>query len=418
MDQQISSSIIEEFMKAEGLEENDLQVLRRYLSRSAWSLNKEIVGVREFLESPHYMNAKGVLYPAVLEALIELNEGEYDEAVVTGGIGSGKSTLAVYTQAYQLYLLSCYRNPQAVFGLDPSSEIVIVFQSINEKLAKCVDFERFKEMISTSNYFRNHFMFDRNIESELRFPNRIIVKPVVGLEVGTIGQNVISGIIDEVNFMNTVDNSKRSVDGGAYDQAVALYNSISRRRKSRFMAKGKLPGILCIVSSKRYPGQFTDQKMEEASKQLKETGKSSIYVYDKRVWDIKPDAFIGEWFHVFVGDETRKPRILEENEEIHPGDRELITPVPVEYKSEFEKDIMNALRDIAGVSTLAIHPFIMDTEALAECFGTHRSILSSNATDFENPKLVICPSLFVDKESPRFVHVDLALTGLSQDLPG
>ena len=37
-----------------------------------------------------------------------------------------------------------------------------------------------------------------------------------------------------------------------------------------------------------------------------------IYVYDKRLWDIRPERFCGELFRVFVGDETRKPRILAE----------------------------------------------------------------------------------------------------------
>jgi hypothetical protein len=85
------------------------------------------VPVRQFLESPEYMGAKGIIYPAILEALEELNSGEYEEAVLTGAIGAGKSTIALYTQAYQLYVLSCYRDPHALFGLDPSSEILIVF---------------------------------------------------------------------------------------------------------------------------------------------------------------------------------------------------------------------------------------------------------------------------------------------------
>ena len=56
----------------------------------------------------------------------------------------------------------------------------------------------------------------------------------------------MGGLIDELNYMSVVEKSKVAVDKGTYDQAILLYNSIARRRKSRFMENGKLPGILCL----------------------------------------------------------------------------------------------------------------------------------------------------------------------------
>lgn len=373
-------------------------------------MSHEPVGIIDFIEDKEFLNAKGVLYPAVLREMKELNSGNYVEAVLTGAIGTGKTTIALYTTAYQLYLLSCMHKPHAIFGLDPASEILMIFQSITEKLAKSVDYMRFKSMIDNSPYFKAHFPYDNSIESEMRFPNRIIVKPVSGADTAAIGQNVMGGIIDELNYMALVENSKASVDGGTYDQAVAVYNSISRRRKSRFMNQGKLPGILCLVSSKRYPGQFTDVKEEEAL-----TDKT-IFVYNKRVWDIKPDAFIGDWFKVFPGDETRKPRILEPKEKLSDEDLLLVEDIPVEYRTEFEHDIINALREIAGLSTLAKHPFMMETEAVANCFGTHHSILSRDDVDFVETQLEIYPKRFEFQEYPRWAHLDLAVTGDSVGL--
>ena len=77
------------------------------------------MGIKEFICSPHYLNKDKEIYPGVLEAAEELNTGRYVEAIMTGGIGSGKTTLALYTNAYQLYLLSCMRSPHKQFGLDP-----------------------------------------------------------------------------------------------------------------------------------------------------------------------------------------------------------------------------------------------------------------------------------------------------------
>jgi hypothetical protein len=78
------------------------------------------------------------------------------------------------------------------------------------------------------------------------FANNIKVKPGGGQDIAAIGQNVIGGIIDEVNFMAVVEDSKLMRDGSVYDQAAENYNSIARRRESRFMQQGMLPGLLCL----------------------------------------------------------------------------------------------------------------------------------------------------------------------------
>lgn len=370
------------------------------------------VSVRQFIEDPYFMDSKGVLYPVVLDCMEEMNNGEYQETVLTGAIGTGKSTIALYTTAYQLYLLSCYKCPHDLFGLDPSSEIVFIFQSISASLAKAVDYERFKAMVEKSQYFKEHFPFNKDIVSELRFPNRIIVKAVSGHETGAIGQNVIGGVIDEMNFMAVVENSKSSVDGGTYDQAMALYNSIARRRKSRFMKAGKMPGLLCLVSSKRYPGQFTDKKEEEANREIEMKGKSSIYIYDKRTWDIKPPGtFSGKWFSIFIGDEGRKPRVLTDDEEITVEDLALVMQIPEEYRMEFETDMMNSLRDIAGVSTLAKHPFIVDRDAIRSAMRKEKKLFERETVDFTKTQLAIRKADILRPHLPRFVHIDLAISG-------
>ena len=126
---------------------------------------------------------------------------------------------------------------------------------------------------------------------------------------------------------------------------------------------------------------------------------------------LNPTLFVGNRFNIFVGDTTRQPRILEEDEEVSAHDKGLVMNIPIEYRKEFERDIMNALRDISGVSTLASHPFLMNAEAVSDCFGTHESILSSTVTDFVSPKLQICKDRITCHKAPRWMHIDLSLTG-------
>ena len=362
------------------------------------------VDFRTFTESAQLLNKKGVLWPRVIECGSEINSGKYVEAVLTGGIGVAKTTIAIYTQAYQVYVLSCLAAPHVLFDLDPSSEILIVFQSINKNLAQDVDYKRFRDMIVSSPYFNNVYPFDSGRESDMRFPRNLIVKPVAGHDTAAIGQNVIGGIIDEVNFMAVVENSKATRDGTTYDQATQNYNSIARRRESRFMQMGTLPGMLCLVSSRNYPGQFTDKKEAEAR-----TNKR-IYVYDKRLWEIRPERFNGEKFRVFIGDETRKPRILEDNELVAEADERLVMGVPTEYRQTFENDLLPALRDVAGVATQALHPFMLNTEAVTGCFGTVQSIASRDDCDFKASKVQLYPARVMNPNEPRFCHIDLALS--------
>lgn len=370
------------------------------------------VDIETFVESEGFLNRRGVLYPAVMDELRELNSGKYDEAVLTGAIGTGKSTIALFTMAYQLYVLSCLKDPHQLYGLDPASEIVFAFQSLNKMLADSIDYTRFRAMIEGSAYFAHYFPFRKSLGSEMVFPKNIVVRPLSGNVNAAIGSNIFGGIIDEVNFMAVVEQSKNATDGGTFDQANEMYNAIVRRRKSRFMAAGgHLPGVLCLVSSKRYPGEFTDRKQVEAREEFALIGKTRIFVYDRRLWDIKPEGTYGkERFNLFLGDVTRKPRILDDRAEVAADDAHLVMEVPEEFRSEFARDILSAIRDIAGSATFALHPFIVNTEAVAKAFGARQSILMTQETDF-----VVRPSVYTERilrpAEPRMAHVDLALSG-------
>jgi hypothetical protein len=213
--------------------------------------------------------------------------------------------------------------------------------------------------------------------------------------------------------MAVVEQSKNAADGGTFDQANEMYNSIVRRRKSRFMtAGGHLPGVLCLVSSKRYPGEFTDRKQVEAREEITRTGKTTIFIYDRRLWEIKPKGIYGqERFKLFLGDVARKPRILETGTEVAAEDSHLVMEVPEEFRSEFTRDILSAIRDIAGSATFALYPFIVNTEAVAKAFGARQSVLSTQETDFVVARPLLYPKRILRPDEPRLAHVDLGLTG-------
>lgn len=375
----------------------------------ALQLKRYPVDIETFLFDPYYLGkARREVYPEVLAELVAINNAggrrivnPYTEGVFTGGIGSAKSTTALYTNAYQLYVLSCFYDPHLAFNLDSSSEIVFVFLAVAGDAAS-VDYERFYAMLKDSPYFNVDFPYNKRLTTEMHFPNRIQIIP----GVNPIGQNVLGGMIDEVNFGAVIQNSKRSRDGGTYNQALTMYTTLARRRKTRFSMGGSMSGILCLVSSRNYEGEFTDLKLEEAKTD------ASIYIYDKRAWEVKPEgSFSGKWFRVFVGGNGKVPYVLPEGARVDAEDEPFVMPIPVEFRRDFDQDLYGSLRDIAGVGTSAKFPFFTDAGSVAAMFNRHASILNLEETDLVTTQLKILSNRFRDLDKPRWVHVDLGVTG-------
>jgi len=320
----------------------------------------KIVDIEEFINSRDYMNQTGSVRPAIM---LKLNEffasDDYIEGVLTGAIGIGKNYFTDMAMAYMLYKLSCYENPQLEFDLAPGSTIFFIAQSKTYALAKKVVFDQFAERLRLSPYFTKNFRFDPGVKSELRFPNQIVILPVGGNDTAALGMNVFGGVIDELNFMARTRDSveTRFTNEDEYDQAERLYSTIIRRMKSRFMQKGKLPGRLMLISSRNYPGDFTSRKIEEAKVD------KSIFVMCYSQWEALPaDRFEGEKFLIEVGNELKQSRIIKEKSDAL--DEDDVVEVPIEYKTEFERDIDAALRDLGGIAVSTRAPFIPYRELL------------------------------------------------------
>lgn len=370
------------------------------------------VNVRDFVLGEQFLNQRGEdgepsVFEPVLQAVQDVCTGNYVESLWTGAIGTGKTTAALLVQTYEAYRLLCLKDPHSTLGLMAGHEIVILFQSLDAKKSEDVDHTRFRAVLDRAPVFKDPwFAPDWDVTSETRFPRNLVAKPVSGLESAGLGLNVIGGVLDELDSMAVVGKSARSRDAGKYDQAIALYNAIHRRRMSRFLRGGSLAGMLCLVGSKQYSGAFTDRKAEEAKRTP-----GRIYVYDKRVWEIKPKDFGTKRFRVFVGDATRMPRIVPAGDHV-VEDADLIHPVPTEFQPEFERDMVGAIRDILGISTAATTPFIMNREAIAGAFSRHASCLTLPQCDFRATTVRIQPRAWKGSERfKRFAHMDAALTG-------
>ncbi len=341
-------------------------------------LIRPIVSVEEFILSSEYLRQEGVVRYAIIKELVRLfTTGHYIEAVLTGGIGIGKNYFADLALSYMVYRLSCFQSPQVEFDLAPGSNIVFALQSVTEQLAKKVVFSSFREEILDSPYFQQNFPPDSGIKTELKFPNNISVTPLSSSDTSALGMNVFGGIIDEINFMPKTKGSQMAKLRGEeeYDKAKNVYLTILRRMKSRFlMAGGKLPGKLLLVASSNYPGDFTDEKKKDAEMD------KTIFVMDMPQWEahrqksgrLDPKRYVGTTFLIEIGDERKPAQIIAER--CDADDITNIIEVPTEYKTDFEKNMDDALRDIAGMPRAKRHVFISNRQDIFDAEEMFRSM--------------------------------------------
>lgn len=382
------------------------------------------VKVEEFVNDPYFLGSvlRGNVFPKIIDDLTDLFEGNYSEVLLAGSIGWGKSTMAYIGICYDVYLVSCLKSPQDQFGLLPGTSLAFINVSVNKTQAMKIVFSGLSNLVKSSPYFKSMFTPEPNITTEIRFPRNIFCYPVAASEQALLGEGVFSAAFDEMNFYKIVERSKLMPEGGTYDQAVSLYDKISRRIRSRMNQRGRLPGHLWMISSARYPNDFTERKAREALEDKR------IFVREYSNWETRPvNFYMSRTFKVEVGDISKRTRVLDGTEENVSQDR--IIEVPLDYKEEFEKDPDGAVRDYAGISILTVKPFMARREKITDMFkrgealGMKHPYSAFTVTLQDSRELLIEENLpwkmitgkngSVTKrmeDGPYFAHIDLAKT--------
>jgi len=328
------------------------------------------------------------------------------------------TTIATIILAYDLFCLSCEVSPQKQFGLMPTTDITFALLNKTDYLAKSITYSRFRKLVEKIPYFNKEFPFDKRLESVLKFPNNIIMVPAAAYNDKIMGSNIVGGIVDEMNFMDRVQGSKKVQGKDTFDQAVEIYFNIKRRIKSRFYDKSqKMAGHLCVVSSKAYVGDFTEKAIEASERD----NDGLTYIFDKAQWDVKPrHLFSDKNFIVELGDERYNSRILVN--EYEKRKNSTVIQVPVDFIKDFREDIEGALKDFAGITPKTNKPFFYDREAVWKCSDLFKEKGYNSVYDFTEisvlPKEGIPPREGYKIDNPtkrRVAHIDL---GLKRDACG
>jgi hypothetical protein len=376
-----------------------------------------VVDIETWLKEPYYFGKAHNLWPKLIDDMIELFTGDYYEVILSGSIGWGKSYFSKVALCRVFYEISCMRHPQASFGQDPNATLAVAALSVNEKLAKKVLFEDLQSMLSVSPYFKERFK-PHMTQTELRFPRKVWATCASTSQNSVLGLNVIAAILDETNFMGQMSKEQKAshIRHKHVDNAELLYAAINRRIKSRFLRQGKLPSKLFLVSSKQTLGDFTERRIIEAQDD------PHVFVREYSQWGAKDaKVFMPSRFNVLVGNDVMASRILDRPEDIESmknRDDVQVIEVPEDFRDDFERDIDNAIRDIAGIATVAIMPFFRNREKIMECVDAgYRHPFTQDSWDMTEAGKFITEELFeinaAGERVPRFhpdasrhVHID------------
>jgi hypothetical protein len=406
----------------------------KYISR----LKRIPVTIEEFVDSPEFMgNLEIELWPNLRRDVFAINPDIFagdqgvHEVLMGGATAIGKSFMANVTQAYQLYHFSCIDKPQLLYNLSINTPIVFMFYSVSEKVTRRVLYEPFRSLFVNMPYTQKWMRYDKYKESELVFEGGLQVVPTLANVQAMVGQAIASATEDEVNFMNVIENSMTVVGnrgmGGKYDQAEVVHSTVTRRRKGRFTSRGPVPGCIIASSSTRYNQDFLDRRIEQVKTNREDdtNDKSKVVWFRRKQYEVQPsDRFEGPKFRVLVGNDHWATRILEEGEleGVHYPEGAQVEEVPIEYFYDFVNDPENALRDVIGVATDVITPFFTQRHKVIEAVVAGRTAGLKSWVDKQNVDLAVDgmpqineENLPTDLDTPRFVHIDLATTGVGSN---
>jgi len=394
----------------------DRHRIRSYLEElNRQTYQERLVSIETFISDNHYLGRSfrqgKAVYPVWHEKLDEifLDDERYIVAF-TGAIGTGKTSMAIVSLLYVMYKLLLLKDPWGYFELASGGKMAITFFNLTKNLSESRGFSYMQSYMMASPWFIERGNISGRQELQINFPlfSYALASPY-SRGFGTVGENVIAGIMDEVD---SPTESK-----GSRERVLKAYEATVRRFESRFVKEGRCLGRLFLVASKQDEVSFLQPFIAEMQ------NSNRVYVVDIPIWEAKPDAYYcGEKFLVSAGDAYHAPTIVETEEQLQNAAKESlrVIEVPVEYRTDFERDIVGALRDIAGVSVTGTRSLKLfsSEKFINECYDGTREDPVSQLTitiglqdNLELIQLLDLAKIRLPRNTPRFIHTDIAFTG-------
>lgn len=381
--------------------------------------------IDEFIEKDEYLgkvtnNGKGI-YKYWREKLREIFPNpllvNYDTVFLRSAIGTGKSSVARIIILYTMAKMILMENPHEFFGLLPNKDLVVFFYSLQISTINSAMYNPIVEMIDSSKFFKSHMDTSRK---GYHFKNKI--KIVTGSTIAkNVGLDIFAIFMDEIQI--------ERIKGSNYRN----YNSLKARIKSRFMMdSGVFFNSISVISGSPGSAEAFSEKLT-----VKNEDNEKSLILNTPQWEVLKDKikYSGVTFKVFIGDDSNEPRIITDERELETYEEMVNDPevfskvvlnVPIEYKQEFEDDILIAIRDIAGAVTRSTHSFITNVEKLKQAFVIKSKFFNidviklpffgtTKVSDYLIKSDEKLNKRLMNPDNYRFIHIDI---GIVSDLTG
>jgi hypothetical protein len=390
---------------------------------------REVIPVEEWVESSYYAGPVCRMYDFWKEKIVEVYRKGINEVIVIGSIGGGKTTFANALLMRKLYELSCYKNPEVLFRLLVGTRIAFMYFTVTLKQAAWTGFAMLRDMIDATPYFRNEYSRDKDVNSEIRFSRMSVY---TGSEFShQLGLALLGAVLDEANFMRAKD---------PLEKARKLYTAIIERRKSRFVVDGRDWGLSVLVSSAEELSSFVEERIRKVGNM------EDVLVVSVVGYELKRHHYSSDSFVVFIGTEFSRPRVIDTIEDLvevlgwfkvgrdvleevrkYPVKysvkhvipfeyRGYFKEVPVDFRRAFEEDIYRALKDVLGVSVGGENKLFRSMLAYDEAIIDKPKLFKDDVVQLSSKDEVRLQDMFrldwvVDRDVPRYIHVDLGVKG-------
>lgn len=339
----------------------------------------------------------------------------------------------------KLYELSCYSDIRPLYNLMSSKTILMVYFSITREVAETTGYSQLRQMLLDIPYFKEHFSPNTKRSYDIDFPQYNMSITSGSRPANALGGDVIASVIDEGDFYG-VAGTQDSTGSKSLSKAQSLYSSITKRARSRFMVGGRNYALNMIISSPTYESSFISKLIESSR------GNPHTYIIEETLWTVKPKGtYSDERFVVFKGSTTLDPIIVTETNFLNQFLATMYKPpikfttddpvkalnelpldlqnyfikIPIDFRKDFEIDLLGSLQDIASVPTAPLGRLFTSTRHYTYAIQNMQSpfmqdsiIISTNKMDETTIQKYFKPNYKPEHpELPRFLHFDQSITG-------
>ena len=319
-----------------------------------------------------------------------LNSSTQQEIILMLGKGSGKDLISSIAFARIAYLLLCLKDPARYYGKPPGDSIDMLNVAINAQQAKNVFFKYFKQRIKLCKWFNGKW--DETADS-LRFDKNVTAYSGHSEREAWEGYNFVIVVLDEISGFSSEGDT--TSDGMAHGKtADSIYRMYKASVSSRFPSNGKL----VLLSFPRYEGDFIGKRYNDVvAEKAVEYAEHTFKVHE----DL-PDGHDGneltiswERDHIISYKESGVYAIKRPTWEVNP------TITIDDLKSEFLRDMYDALGRFACMPSKAVDAFFRDKDKIETAFPP--AIPGPFNEDWSWK-----PEFRPDENKKYYLHVDLA----------